>query len=352
MRTTVGLLMLLAAVGTLVPSSAEAKSGKPGLIYYIAPNGKDDNGDGSKERPFATIARVQRSIRQLKTNHELPKGEIVVLIRGGTYPMAPGLAFDEYDSGEPRAPISWRSYPGERPVFDGGWRVPPLKPVTDRGVLARLPAEARAKVRCCNVRAAGYAHVERPPAFDREYGSLRESITDLYADGVRLDPARYPDDGQALEALDGPGKWHIDPKSGLLYVWPPKGCRELVLSEFTGTFLDIRDLHDVRFGGLTFQYGRLDAIVMRGCKNVRFSKNVIRGFGRNALTAVRSDGVNVTGNEFAYFGVRGILVTAGFAESGAPVGNVVDGNEVRCVGCRVPKESGEGEASASSGDML
>ena len=352
MRTTVGLLMLLAAVGTLVPSSAEAKSGKPGLIYYIAPNGKDDNGDGSKERPFATIARVQRSIRQLKTNHELPKGEIVVLIRGGTYPMAPGLAFDEYDSGESRAPITWRSYPGERPVFDGGWRVPALKPVKDRDALARLPAAARMKVRCCNVRAAGYAPVEPPPAFDKERGSFRGSITDLYADGVRLEPARYPDDGRALEALDGPGKWHLDPESGVLYVWPPKGSLELVLSAFTGTFLDIRDLHDVRFGGLTFQYGRQDAIVMRGCRNVRFSKNVIRGFGRNALTAVRSDGVIVTNNEFAYCGVRGILVTDGFSEDGTPVGNVVADNEVRCVGCRVPKAPAESEKPPSAGDML
>ena len=337
------LILLVVATGAFASASAGSRSGKPGLVYYIAPDGRDADGDGSKERPFATVARVQRSIRQLKTNHELPKGEIVVLIRGGTYPMAPGLAFDEYDSGEPRAPITWRSYPGERPVFDGGWRVPSLKPVTDCGVLARLPAEARAKVRCCNVRAAGYAHVERPPAFDREYGSLRESITDLYADGVRLDPARYPDDGRALEALDGPGKWHLDPESGELYVWPLKGSRELVLSAFTGTFLDIRDLHDVRFGGLTFQYGRLDAIVMRGCKNVRFSKNVIRGFGRNALTAVRSDGVIVTNNEFAYCGVRGILVTDGFSADGTPVGNVVADNEVRCVGCRVPKESGEFE---------
>lgn len=339
MRTFGWLLTLLLATGAVVPSSAEAKSGKPGLVYYIAPDGKDDSGDGSKESPFATVARVQRSIRQLKTSHELPKGEIVVLIRGGTYPMAPGLAFDEYDSGEPGSPVTWRSYPGERPVFDGGWRVPPLKPVRDPAVLARLPPDARRKVRCCDVRAAGYAHCERPPAFDAEYGSLREPITDLYGDGVRLEPARYPDDGQALEALDGPGKWHLDSDSGVLYVWPPKSCREFVLSDFSGTFLEILGLHDVRFGGLTFQYGRFDAITLRGCRNVRFSKNVVSGFGRHALTAVRSAGLNVTGNEFSSLGVRGVRVTEDRAVPPDAAGNVVSDNEMSDVGHRIPEKA-------------
>jgi hypothetical protein len=54
--------------------------------------------------------------------------------------LATGLVFDERDSGEPGSPVTWRACRKERPVFDGGWRVPELKPVTDQSVLARIPA--------------------------------------------------------------------------------------------------------------------------------------------------------------------------------------------------------------------
>ena len=385
-------------------SAPEPRAGKPGKVYYVAPDGKDDD-EGSRTRPFATVERAQRTIRQLKTNKRYPKGGVTVFLRGGTYKMDPGLAFDEYDSGEPGSPVTWRAAKGERPVFDGGWKVPALKPVTDPAALDRIPAEARGKVLCCDVRAAGYAHCERPGSYGAQCGSIQKPITDLSADGVRLEPARYPNDRflrvaangadndsfvcdepdlakwakekdlmacgywkylwldmtvavesvdpssgtvraapnpnndmsaasgkpyfflNALCALDRPGEWYLDSQSGVLYVWPPDGCRELTLSDFSDTFLEIKDLHDVRFGGLTFQNGRFDAITMRGCTNVRFAKNVIRNFGRNAFTSTDSKRINVSGNAFSCFGARGLYMAGGRRRTLTPAECVIADNE-------------------------
>ena len=313
--------------------ASEPRAGRPGRTYYIAPDGQDD-ADGSLGHPFATVARVQRVIRQLKTNRQYPKGGITVFIRGGTYPMAPGLAFDEYDSGEPGSPVTWRPYGNERPVFDGGWKVPALKPIADAATLARLPTVARSKVRCCDVRAAGYAPGEvRLPSGRPSAKSKRTPVTDLYADGVRLEPALGADGARTLDALDEPGKWHLDAEGGVLYVWPPEKGGELVLSEFSDVFLDIVDLHDVRFGGLTFQNGRFDAVVMRSCSNVRFARNVIRNFGGRAFASVRSKGVRVTGNRISNFGEQGIVLFGGSHQS--PAACEIEGNDLSFLGSGV-----------------
>ena len=310
-------------------SASEPKAGQAGRVYYIAPNGQDD-ADGSLGHPFATVARVQRVIRQLKTNRQYPKGGVTVFIRGGTYPMAPGLAFDEYDSGEPGSPVTWRPYGSERPVFDGGWKVPALKPLADAARLARLPTVARDKVRCCDVRTAGYAPGEgRLPSAK----SKRAPVTDLYADGVRLAPAIGTNGARTLDALDAPGEWYLDSECGILYVWPPEKGGELVLSEFSDVFLDIVDLHDVRFGGLTFQNGRFDAVVMKDCSNVRFARNVIRNFGGRAFASVRSRRVRVTGNRISNFGDQGIVLFGGSHQS--PAACEIEGNDLSFLGSGV-----------------
>ena len=385
------------------PSEVEPKPQKPGRTYFIATDGADD-ADGSKEHPFATIERAQRAIRQLKTNGEYPNGGVTVFIRGGRYPMAPGLAFDEYDSGEPGSPVTWRAYRNEKPVFDGGWRVPELKPVTDPAVLARIPAAARRHVRCCDLRAAGYEHCDPAEHYGAGCGGIRNPITDLYADGEWLTPARYPNDRymrvkdavpggfscevpgiaafakegdllacgfwrhlwldmtlkvvsidpatgvvsvkgasqsalssasgkpfffcNALCAIDRPGEWMIDSASGVLYVWPPEGCRELVLSDFSDTFLQASKLHDVRFGGLAFEYGRFDAVQLTKCRNIRFAKNSVRNFGRNGLTATGAKNVRITGCQFIGFGGRGVYVAGGNRRTLTPSESVISGNEV------------------------
>lgn len=85
--------------------------------YYMAPNGNDRN-DGSKERPFATLSKVQQKVKP---------GDIVY-IRGGIYKLSTAdimgkkgiyhcvVIFDKSGTADKR--IAYYGYPGERPVFD------------------------------------------------------------------------------------------------------------------------------------------------------------------------------------------------------------------------------------------
>ena len=276
--------------GAFASSVEEPGAARQGLVYFIAPDGEDD-ADGSKEHPFATIERVQRTIRQLKTNGKFPIGGVTVFIRGGRYPMAPGLAFDEYDSGEPGSPVTWRSCRGEKPVFDGGWRVPELKPVSDSAALERIPPAARGHVRCCDVKSAGYALDAAPPPGARRGAAARRMPVDLYGDGARLPQARNAD-GRFQYPVEKPGEWHVDFASGVLYVWPPEGCRELVLSDFADTFLEATKLHDVRFGGIDFRVrplGRRDS-----CK---VPEHRVRQEHRSELRQARRDRERIARHE-------------------------------------------------------
>ena len=319
------LFVVMAAV--LASCRASAAS-----VYFIAPDGADD-ADGTRERPFATVERAQRAIRQLKTSGNYPAGGVTVFIRGGRYPMAPGLSFDEYDSGEPGSPVTWRAYRGESPVFDGGWRVPELKPVEDAAALASIPPVARGHVRCCDVKAAGYEPDVAVASRGRRQAAARPRPVDLYGDGVRLTPARDAG-GDFGCPIEKPGEWRIDSASGVLYVWPPEGCRELVLSDFPETFLEAVKLHDVRFGGLTFEYGRWDAARLTMCRNIQFAKNTIRNFGRHGITAGAAHNVRITGGRLACLGGMGVSVSGGDRGTLAKSESVVSDNEISFAGQR------------------
>ena len=71
-------------------------------------------------------------MRELKLHEPQRERPIVVVIRGGTYFLDRPLLFEADDSGTERAPISYRAYPGERPVFSGGTRIGGWK-ITGKG---------------------------------------------------------------------------------------------------------------------------------------------------------------------------------------------------------------------------
>ncbi len=193
------------------PVAAQVASGKPGAVFFVSPTGVDV-ADGSQERPFATLARAQRAVRELKAKGPLPKGGVTIYLRGGVYPMSATLALTEADSGTPEAPIVWKAWQEERPVLEGGWRVPAfnLSPqdIATRVPEAaqRIPEAARAHVVACDVKAAGYTHFERRPeyGFHRGEVGVARAQTDLYCDGAPLQLAREPNEGwlQTGEVLD------------------------------------------------------------------------------------------------------------------------------------------------------
>lgn len=102
---------LLLIVYSLFPILLYAKT------YYVSPKG-DDSNSGTKEMPFASLAKVQSLVQPGDT----------VYLRGGTFKIAPEQimssdrgyvrVFDMKKSGSSNKPIFYWGYPGERPVFD------------------------------------------------------------------------------------------------------------------------------------------------------------------------------------------------------------------------------------------
>ncbi len=76
---------------------------------------KADGSDG----PLATLAGARDAIRRLKEQGPLRK-PVRVLLRGGTYAVGEPVVFFEGDSGTKQAPICYAAYPGEKPILSGG----------------------------------------------------------------------------------------------------------------------------------------------------------------------------------------------------------------------------------------
>ena len=195
------------------PRSAPCPAtGRPELEFFVSPSGSDAAG-GSFAHPFATLSRARDAVRAVKAKGSLPAGGVTVWLRGGTYAVKETLALAAEDSGEPDAPVAWKAWKDERPVLDGGWRVPAFnlgwQDVCAKWpqVAARVPETARRHVRACDVGAAGYAHLEPQPTYGFYAGenSGQAPITDLYCGGSPLVLARHPNTGwlQTGEVLDG-----------------------------------------------------------------------------------------------------------------------------------------------------
>ncbi len=132
-------LFLFVALATAPPQgqaaeaaneAAKAEATKTAADFYISLHGRDiwsgrlaePKPDGS-DGPLATVARAKALVRELKLREPHRERPIVVVIRGGTYFLDRPLLFEADDSGAERAPIIYRAYPGERPVFSGGARI-------------------------------------------------------------------------------------------------------------------------------------------------------------------------------------------------------------------------------------
>ncbi len=109
-RTVGSLLLVVAAQPAL---SAEAD-------FYVAAAGNDSNA-GTAAAPFASLARARQAVRD-----QVAAGltrDLLVLVRGGTYPQTETLAFGPEDSGTERYSITYAAAPGERVVLSGGRKI-------------------------------------------------------------------------------------------------------------------------------------------------------------------------------------------------------------------------------------
>ena len=271
--------------------------------YFVAPQGKDqwsgtkaapslDKTDG----PFATLARAQKAVRQLKAQAK-PGVPITVLVRGGRYELQEPIRFGPEDSGTEQTPIVYAAYPGEAPIFSGGRRISGWSQA-ERGLWKAGLSEAKEGPwafrqlsvngqRCRRPRlpkegfyqVAGYAGIDQKKyntpsnKFEFRPGDLRADWKNLgdvecvvlhfwvdthlkiaaidepgkvvtldrfsrrrFSDDYRGQGARYYVEN-VFAALDTPGQFYHDRYAGVLYYLPRKG-EEMAGAEVIAPRLD------------------------------------------------------------------------------------------------------------------
>src|SRR5690606_3854830 len=105
-RIKLSFVLLLSAMVLIanLPAFAVANALIPGKIYYVSPNGSDEN-DGSQQAPWRTVEHAAEVVKAGET----------VFVREGTYKE--NVTFKS--SGSEAGYITFQAYPGENPVISG-----------------------------------------------------------------------------------------------------------------------------------------------------------------------------------------------------------------------------------------
>ena len=271
----------------LSPSLATGKAGTARQIqadFFVATEGDDHwsgtlpepNREGT-DGPFATLPGAREAIRQLKMQGEFER-PVTVMVRNGTYALSGPFVLRPEDSGTEACPITYASYPGEKPILSGGKRIAGWQ--SSKGPLwtAEVP-EVRAGQwsfrqlfvngqRCARARlpregyyAVADAVVPEPRDDPKNKQGFRYQPGDLQKDWTHLQEveivvlqhwmaARLPiadiDEEthtvrcagpswrpltwskgyyveNVYEGLTGPGDWYLNRHTGVLSYWPRPG---------------------------------------------------------------------------------------------------------------------------------
>jgi hypothetical protein len=274
--------------------------------FYVAPNGSDTN-PGVDDKPFATVEKAKQAVRAI--NKDMT-GDIVVLLRGGTYPIDRTIVFEAADSGSGGHDVIYRAASNETPSISGGKRItgwqPDVKgrwkataPVAD---FRQLYVNGKRAMRSRGEKPAGlelagedgytttaadmadwknpsdlefcyaieWAHTRcKVQSIKREGGKaiitmLQPHFTHAKTkEGVNVVAPQQMHIENALELLDEPGEWYLDRPAKTVYYLPRQGEDmakvEVIapavekLVEFRGT-LD-QPVHNIRLVGITFEHG-------------------------------------------------------------------------------------------------
>ena len=318
------------------------------------------NADAS-DGPLASIEGARDAIRSLRKADRLT-APVNVLVAEGTYALEDTLVLSAEDSGTADAPITYRAIPGACVVLTGGRVVGGWHRDAGGAWVTSLPEQGCLDFRFRELFFQGERQVlARYPNFDPEHpvtgGMLyvddtaaRSKNSFHYKEGsIPFD--RWPDLAQAevnihpyncwdhnilrvakidqdmnlirlrhgvageifvgnryfvqnvLGALDAPGEWFSDWRTGAVHFRSPTGAApgdsDVVVPvlenivQFSGA--DDEPVEHIRFHGFELRYARQDAITLEGARNCAITGNTISrvggvgvnvGYLRNAIKGV------------------------------------------------------------------
>lgn len=259
--------------------------------------------------PFASLERARDAVRELKSSRV---GDVLVLIREGTYTLSQTVVFGLEDSGVGDSMVTYAAYPGERPVFSSGQEIKNWKKLTR--TLPGLPSAAQGQVwvapvserfltlydlqgrlpraqseRFVPLKGSGNRELRAPAGILKNWANVSDveilvrptrawmmnvlplASVDAAAGTARTAiPATYGMQKygcwieNVLEELDQPGEWVLNSEEGKVYLWPrgqsPVWAPQLIELIRVNGEIDLEGPEDVpvrnlRFRGLTFKHG-------------------------------------------------------------------------------------------------
>ena len=379
--------------------------------------------------PFATLNRARDAIRAMQAHKPLDQ-PVTVYVRGGTYTLSKPVVFLPEDSGTAACPITYAAYPGEKVVLSGGRVITGWKNAEARGAAgpggvraytAQVPGvregewyfhqlfvngRRRQRARSPNTgffRADGVFQAGNPARFKFHPGDIHAAWAeqgDVEVIGLEkwaefrmliraVDPAtstatlsterqEFGDDQNArywventADALDAPGEWYLDRRTGILTYLALPG-EDVSKAEFIASFLPqlVRMegnertsgfVHDLTLRGFTFAHtdwslppqGYVDtqaaydipaAVELAGARHCRIEQSLFAHLGQYAVQVYKgSKDDEVTGSEMTDLGAGGVRIgdpEIPKSESEATSGTVVSRNYIHDIGIIYPAAVG------------
>jgi hypothetical protein len=266
------------------------------FALYVSPDG-DDADPGTREEPFATVERARDVLRG--RNGQMDEN-VIVYLRGGTYPRTDPFVLESQDSGTNGFTITYAAYPGERPVISGGVRIDGWQVVDGANNIWRADVGTHLRTRQFYVngsKAQRARGIEDPNAFSlsdggftaaheamagwgnqqdielvglNEWKIFRCRVDQISGRNVRLVEPCWRNGQQsdppfnrvfwvenAYELLDSEGEWYLDRSAGALFYKPRHGEDISTVDAVAAgaeSLLQAWEVSGVRFSGLTFAY--------------------------------------------------------------------------------------------------
>ena len=341
---------------------------------YVSPEGNDEWAGASAtaqapDGPFATLARAQEQVRELRAAGQLAEGANVNVVPG-QYDLAETLTLGPEDSGAEGAPIVWRGAGDEKPVVTGGVPITgfqphdgeilkvDLKPLGLGGkrfwglvfngtqmTLARYPnldpedphggewGHVASTAGEDNKLAFHYGEdediswehpedgrVHIHPSWDwgwnisplKGYDPKTRLITftNSVSYGIRIGD-RYFVDG-LFEELDAPGEWYQDPRTDTLYFWPPEDIEAgPVVATALPTVVSMVGAQHVTVRGFIIEACDGTAVSLKDSTDCLVAGCVVRNCGGWGISISGGRNTGAQGNDVYWCGHGGISVVAG-----------------------------------------
>lgn len=164
---------------------------------FVAPDGDDKEGNGSYEKPYATMNQARLAVRRLKSLNQ----PIHVVFKEGVYYADSAVVFESLDSGDSFVPITYMAEEGADVRFRGTRKIDTskFKPVTDEKIRERMYEDVRDKVVQLDLKQQGFKREE----IDTFIG-IKDNVSDegwaptqLFLNNRKQQLAKWPNAGYA-----------------------------------------------------------------------------------------------------------------------------------------------------------